>query len=262
MTDSNTTVASGATQAAGTSTQTAGGERGASPADRRRRRRHDQRGAPAPGSTIAAGAAPGGTVTAGNVQAAAVMNGSAAGMTAVASATAVASQAQAASGPRATFDLSQRKSITIHGRTYTIDKLIGNGGEAEVYVLVSEGRKYALKLYRGVHGFNKDLIGRLARLRGMAAVTDIYGYGNITIGSEKRSFTLMEYCQDGSTASWDFKGNGDAILQIVTLTAQPQRAAPGGSAPQGHQAREPAVHRQAELLSDSASPTSSEPTAA
>ena len=28
-------------------------------------------------------------------------------------------------------------------------------------------RKYALKLYRGVHGFNKDLIGRLARLRGI-----------------------------------------------------------------------------------------------
>ena len=220
MTDSNTTVASGATQAAGTSTQMAGGN--AAPPQQIG---GDAGGTisaahPAPGSTIAAGAAPGGTVTAGNVQTAAVMNGSAAGMTAVASATAVASQAQAGSGPRATFDLSQRKSITIHGRTYTIDKLIGNGGEAEVYVLVNEGRKYALKLYRGVHGFNKDLIGRLARLRGMAAVTDIYGYGNITIGSEKRSFTLMEYCQDGSTASWDFKGNGDAILQIVTLAAR------------------------------------------
>lgn len=181
------------------------------------------------GSTqVAAPGAGTGTVTAGRTQATAVMNGSTAGMTAVANATAVSNstaaaytqQPQTGPAPKATFDLTQRKSLTIHGTTYTVDKLIGNGGEAEVYVLLSEGKKYALKLYRGVHNFNKDLIGRLAQLRGKAAVVDIFGYGNITISGEKRSFTLMEYCEDGSTASWDFKGNADAILQIVTLTAR------------------------------------------
>ena len=215
MTDTSNTVPAGSTPASGGTVATppqSGGNAGGTIT------------APTPGSggTIASGVSPGGTVTAGNVQGTAVMNGSVAGMTAVASATAVAPQAPAASGPapQATFDLTRRKTLTIHGKTYEIDKLIGNGGEAEVYVLVCEGRKYALKLYRGVHQFNKDLIGRLTKLRGKAAVTDIYGYGNITIGSEKRSFTLMEYCEDGSTASWDFKGNGDAILQIVTLTAR------------------------------------------
>lgn len=215
MTDTSNTVPAGSTPASGgtvATPQQSGGNAGGTIT------------APTPGSggTIASGVSPGGTVTAGNVQGTAVMNGSVAGMTAVASATAVAPQAPAASGPapQATFDLTRRKTLTIHGKTYEIDKLIGNGGEAEVYVLVCEGRKYALKLYRGVHQFNKDLIGRLTKLRGKAAVTDIYGYGNITIGSEKRSFTLMEYCEDGSTASWDFKGNGDAILQIVTLTAR------------------------------------------
>ena len=182
------------------------------------------------GSTVAAGsaAATGSTVAADSArtsaaaQATAVMSGSSAGMTAVANATAVAPAAGKAgdSAHKATFDLTTRKDITIGKNTYTIDKLIGNGGEAEVYVLVKDGRKYALKLYRGVHQFNKDLIGRLAKLRGKAAITDIYGYGNIKIGGETRSFTLMEYCADGSTASWDFKGNGDAILQIVTLTAR------------------------------------------
>lgn len=181
------------------------------------------------GSTqVAAPGAGTGTVTVGRTQATAVMNGSTAGMTAVANATAVSNstaaaytqQPQTGPAPKATFDLTQRKSLTIHGTTYTVDKLIGNGGEAEVYVLLSEGKKYALKLYRGVHNFNKDLIGRLAQLRGKAAVVDIFGYGNITISGEKRSFTLMEYCEDGSTASWDFKGNADAILQIVTLTAR------------------------------------------
>lgn len=184
--------------------------------------------ATASGTQVAGGSGGTGTVAAGNVQATAVMNGSAAGMTAVASATAVAGTTEAAGGPqdrsgtapKATFDLAQRKSLTIHGKTYQIDKLIGNGGEAEVYVLLNEGRKYALKLYRGVHNFNKDLIGRLAKLAGKAAAVGIYGYGNLTIGTEKRSFTLMEYCEDGSTASWDFKGNADAILQIVTLTAR------------------------------------------
>lgn len=170
------------------------------------------------GSTVAAGSAR----TAAAAQATAVMSGSSAGMTAVANATAVAPAAGKAgdSAHKATFDLTTRKDITIGKNTYIIDKLIGNGGEAEVYVLVKDGRKYALKLYRGVHQFNKDLIGRLAKLRGKAAITDIYGYGNIKIGGETRSFTLMEYCPDGSTASWDFKGNGDAILQIVTLAAR------------------------------------------
>ena len=182
------------------------------------------------GTTVAAGsaAATGSTVaadsarTAAAAQATAVMSGSSAGMTAVANATAVAPAAGKTgdSAHKATFDLTTRKDITIGKNTYSIDKLIGNGGEAEVYVLVKDGRKYALKLYRGVHQFNKDLIGRLAKLRGKAAITDIYGYGNIKIGGETRSFTLMEYCADGSTASWDFKGNGDAILQIVTLAAR------------------------------------------
>ena len=184
-----------------------------------------------PDKTSLAGTPPADTVTAGATVTAVSGSGtalastttSAAGATAVASATAAADAGGSSTGAAAhaaTFDLSSPKSITLDGKVYTVEKLIGDGGEAEVYKLLRSGRPYALKLYRGVHKFNDELIKRIAGLKDKAAVVEIYGYGTTEIGSHRRSYTLMQYCKDGSTASWSFKGNADAILQIVTLTAR------------------------------------------
>ena len=159
--------------------------------------------------------------------AASTMTGTIAGATAVANATALASGGGSPTSPRAQaakpgFEMKAGQTMAIQGKKYTVEKLIGHGGEAEVYqVSGTDGAKYALKLYLSEHEFDDKLIGRLKSLGDKAAVVGIIRYGRLKNSSgATRGFMLMEWCPDGSTADWDFKGNADAILQIVTLTAR------------------------------------------
>ena len=69
--------------------------------------------------------------------------------------------------------IQAKEEITLRGNRYSVDRLIGNGGEAEVYVVSSAKGNFALKLYRRGNGVSRDILKRLERLKGKAAIVDI-----------------------------------------------------------------------------------------
>lgn len=121
---------------------------------------------------------------------------------------------------KASFDLSKQKTLTLGDKTYKIEKQLGNGGEAEVYRLSLDGKRYALKLYRQNRPINSKVISKLADISGKAAIADIRRYGSLNNNGSKRDYVLMDYCPDGSVADYDFRNKDKDILEIITLVAR------------------------------------------
>lgn len=117
-------------------------------------------------------------------------------------------------------EVSAKEEITLGGKRYAIDRLIGNGGEAEVYVVSSKKGNFALKLYRRGNGVRKDILKRLEKLKGKAAIVDILETGVVRIGDVDRGYALMPFCKDGSVASYDLRNNAEEILRITAMTAR------------------------------------------
>lgn len=117
-------------------------------------------------------------------------------------------------------EVSAKEEITLGGTRYAIDRLIGNGGEAEVYVVSSKKGSFALKLYRRGNGVRKDILKRLEKLKGKAAIVDILETGVVRIGDVDRGYALMPFCKDGSVASYDLRNNAEEILRITAMTAR------------------------------------------
>ena len=85
--------------------------------------------------------------------------------------------------------------ITINGTYYRIERKIGDGGEAEVFsVLSPDNKRFALKLYRHDRGINPDIIARLSTLDGKAATTEIIVSGTIYTDGADRAYVLMNWC--------------------------------------------------------------------
>ena len=97
-------------------------------------------------------------------------------------------------------NIQTKEEITLGGQRYSVDRLIGNGGEAEVYVVSSSKGSFALKLYRRGNGVRKDILKRLGRLKGKAAIVDILESGTVRIEDTDRGYVLMPLCKDGSVA--------------------------------------------------------------
>lgn len=117
-------------------------------------------------------------------------------------------------------EVSAKEEITLGGTRYAIDRLIGNGGEAEVYVVSSKKGSFALKLYRRGNGVRKDILKRLEKLKGKAAIVDILETGVVRIGDVDRGYALMPFCKDGSVASYDLRNNAEEILRITAMTTR------------------------------------------
>lgn len=103
---------------------------------------------------------------------------------------------------------------------YTVESLLGAGSEAEVYVVSSDGTRYALKLYRKGRAPLEPVIEKLDEIRNRAATTHIVLYGTLKVSGTQRPYVLMDLCQGGSAASHDFRGNAEAILKTVVMTAR------------------------------------------
>ena len=103
------------------------------------------------------------------------------------------------------------EQITVGGKTYTVEQVLGRGTEGELYVVSSGKKRYALKLCR--HGYkpNDKVLRKLRSLKGKGYVADTLEWGE--------DYELMEYVPLGSAAQAGLKGNAQAILAIVAKVA-------------------------------------------
>ena len=103
------------------------------------------------------------------------------------------------------------EQITVGGKTYTVEKVLGSGSEGEINVVTDGKRRYALKLCHPDYKTNVKILKRLEALSGKGYIPTIYEYGE--------DYELMEYLPEGSAAAAGLKGNAEAILAIVIKTA-------------------------------------------
>lgn len=102
-------------------------------------------------------------------------------------------------------------TISAGSRDCTVVKLIGSGSEGELYVVLSGGKRYALKLYHKGLQSNFKVLSLLGSLAGKGYIVDTLDFGP--------DFELMEYFPEGNAASAGLKGNAQAILAIAIKTA-------------------------------------------
>ena len=107
--------------------------------------------------------------------------------------------------------LKPGETLTVGGRTLTIEKVLGHGAEGDIYVVHDGKRRYALKLLRAGFKTNPKVLDALKSLNGKGYIADIIDYGP--------DFELMEYIPGGSAAELNLKGNAQAILLIVAKVA-------------------------------------------
>ena len=101
--------------------------------------------------------------------------------------------------------------ITVGGKEYTIEKVLGSGSEGDLYVVTDGRRRYALKLCHEGYKTNKKVLQRLETLKGRGYAVNIIEYGD--------DYELMEYVAGGNAAAAGLKGNAEAILAIALKTA-------------------------------------------
>jgi serine/threonine protein kinase len=102
-------------------------------------------------------------------------------------------------------------TVKVGGNSYTVESLIGNGTEGNIYIVSDRKRKYALKMYRPGYHTNTKVMPALQKLKGKGYLADIIDYSD--------SFELMEYIPQGNAAHVNLKGNAQAILAIAAKTA-------------------------------------------
>ena len=101
--------------------------------------------------------------------------------------------------------------ITVGGKTYTVEQVLGSGTEGELYVVSSGKKRFALKLCRQGYKPNDKVLRKLRNLKGKGYVVDTLEWGD--------DYELMEYIPGGSAAEAGLKGNAQAILTIVAKVA-------------------------------------------
>ena len=103
------------------------------------------------------------------------------------------------------------EQITVGGKTYTVEQVLGSGTEGELYVVSSGKKRCALKLCHQGYKPNDKVLRKLRNLKGKGYVVDTLEWGD--------DYELMEYIPGGSAAEAGLKGNAQAILTIVAKVA-------------------------------------------
>ena len=103
------------------------------------------------------------------------------------------------------------ETVSAGGKSYTVEKRIGGGTEADIYLVSDKKKKYALKLFRKGYRTNAKIVPALRKLEGKGYVADLVDYGD--------KFELTEFIPCGNAASAGIKGNARAILAVAVKTA-------------------------------------------
>lgn len=126
--------------------------------------------------------------------------------------TAVAGAADIPVGPKP-ISVAHEPGETIQagGKTYTVEKVMGQGTEGSIYQVTDGKHRYALKCCHPGFQTNTAVMPALQKLKGKGYISDIVDYAN--------DFELLEFVPEGSAAGAGVKGNAQAILAIAVKTA-------------------------------------------
>ena len=90
------------------------------------------------------------------------------------------------------------KTFLIRNRVYEVRKCLSdNSGEAQVYLVESEGQSYVLKVYYPNFTADKQLMKVIANMN-FEMIVRLYDYGKVCVNGKNRDFELMEFLGGGT----------------------------------------------------------------
>ncbi len=102
--------------------------------------------------------------------------------------------------------------------------LSDNSGEAVIFTVSNNGKKYALKMYYydPDHRPNHKVLEKIRQLSGSGLLVNIISHGewsNPNLPGEKNDYELMDFCEGGSLDGVVLEGNEKALAEIAVRMA-------------------------------------------
>ena len=107
----------------------------------------------------------------------------------------------------------------IKGKVYhSIKCLSDNSGEAQVFLVESDGQQMVLKIYYPNFTIKKTLL-RIIQSFGMETIVKIFDYGKTYVDGKNRDYELMEYLRGGTLSDYDLDGDFNQFRRIALQAA-------------------------------------------
>jgi len=109
--------------------------------------------------------------------------------------------------------------FSLEGEEYrSIEILSNNSGEAQIYLVEKEGKKYVLKLYYPNFKPKENLLRVLWNMQ-FEFIVKLYAYGKMFINGSHRSYELMEYLEGGTLNEYVLDKNERQFKKIALIAA-------------------------------------------
>ena len=123
----------------------------------------------------------------------------------------------------AQLNMTYETEYVIDGKRYRFEKVLSEGtGEGNLLLVEHGGKKYVLKLYySGLPLADPDILNAVKSTDGKAGLVDLcsYGYWTNPRTNEQLAYELMQYCEGGSLASYDIKGDELQLKRLAVMMA-------------------------------------------
>lgn len=107
----------------------------------------------------------------------------------------------------------------IKGKVYHCIKCLSdNSGEAQVFLVESDGQQLVLKIYYPNFTIKKTLL-RIIQSFGMETIVKIYDYGKTYVDGKNRDYELMEYLRGGTLNDYDLDNDFNQFRRIALQAA-------------------------------------------
>lgn len=107
----------------------------------------------------------------------------------------------------------------IKGKVYHCIKCLSdNSGEAQVFLVESDGQQLVLKIYYPNFTIKKTLL-RIIQSFGMETIVKIYDYGKTYVDGKNRDYELMEYLHGGTLKDYDLDNDFNQFRRIALQAA-------------------------------------------
>lgn len=107
----------------------------------------------------------------------------------------------------------------IKGKVYHCIKCLSdNSGEAQVFLVESDGQQLVLKIYYPNFTIKKTLL-RIIQSFGMETIVKIYDYGKTYVDGKNRDYELMEYLRGGTLKDYDLDNDFNQFRRIALQAA-------------------------------------------
>lgn len=116
-------------------------------------------------------------------------------------------------------DVAYSDTFEIKGKIYKkIKCLSDNSGEAQVFLVESEGRELVLKIYYPNFTVKRKLMKIVANFN-FEMIMNIFDYGKMYVEGVSRDYELMEYLKGGTLNNYHLKGDFNKFRRIALQCA-------------------------------------------